>query len=92
MNFNVRRRFTYELQGRLDASYILNTADNKDLRSVDVDRQTFNITPRVQYDLTNNLLLEGVYRFSWSKNDIDGTDAVRNFIYGGIRARWDILD
>ncbi len=89
---DVRRRFTYELHGNLALSYFINKADREELLERDTDQQTFNVTPRLRYDIGPDLYLEALYRYSWQEDRIAGTQSTRSLIYGGVRAGWNLLE
>ncbi len=66
LSFGINRRFTYEFSGGLSAGYIINKADEGEFSRTSFDQQTLYVSPRLRYEFTRNVYLEGAYNFSYT--------------------------
>jgi len=80
VTFGIDRRFTYEFSGGLSGGYFLNKADQGEFSTVAFDEETYFINPRLRYEFTRDIFLEGSYNFSITKFDITRTEARRNLV------------
>lgn len=76
--FEALHYFTYELSGRLSAGYYLNRSRREEFSTTPVDEATFRINPRVRYDFTKNIALEGSYHYTFLRNRETRSEAHRN--------------
>jgi hypothetical protein len=79
---DLSRRFTYELQGGLSASYFRNKADPDEFAATEkIDDRTVNFGPRLRYDLSRNLALEASYTYTRIEDRVDDDHAERNLVF-----------
>ena len=78
LTLNIRHRFTYELSGGFLAGYYLNKADQGEFGTAATNRETLRISPRIRYEFTKDIALEGSYSFDYIKDKEADTKAQRN--------------
>jgi opacity protein-like surface antigen len=88
----IRRRFAYELQGRLLAEYFLNEADRGKLAGKDIDEETFRVRTLLRYNFTRDVALEASYSFTRIEDNDDDTDTNRNVVFIRLRLQYPLFD
>ncbi|MBL0700788.1 MAG: outer membrane beta-barrel protein [Desulfosarcina sp.] len=78
IELNIRRRFTYELSGRISTAYYLNKADAGDYSKIGTDETTWSIRPSIRYNFTRDIFMEASYYFTKNKDREDHTNITRN--------------
>lgn len=92
ISMNLRRRFTYELTGSLQASYFINKADREDPHAVDTDEETLNLTPGLRYNLDNNWFVQAIFRVSRKRYNLSDTDVGQHYFFVGMHYQYDLAD
>jgi hypothetical protein len=80
LTFGINRRFTYEVSGGLTGGYFINKADKGKFSTVAFDEETLFIYPRVRYEFTPDIALEGSYNFTFTKYNNADTEARRSLV------------
>jgi len=78
LSVGMNRRFTYEFSGGLSAGYFINKAEAGKFSTVAFDEETFYINPRVRYQFTKDIALEGSYNFSFTNYKESNTETRRS--------------
>lgn len=78
LSFGINRRFTYEFSGGLSAGYFINKGEEGKFSTTAIDQESFYVNPRVRYEFTRNMALEGSYNFSFTKDKASNTEAQRS--------------
>jgi len=82
----LRYRFTYELEGSVSAEYFLNSANQGELASEDIDERTVRVQPRLIYRFTPDLFLESSYRYTRLEDRETDLDYAQSLAY--LRLVW----
>lgn len=77
---SMQYRILRNLTTGLSAGYYLNTADQGELATHDIDRKTMRITPRITWQLTRDISLKCAYTFTRYDRDETDTTAERNLL------------
>ena len=80
LSFGVNRRFTYEFSGGLSASYFINKTEEGQFSTAEFNQETFSISPRLRYEFTRDIALEGSYNFSFTRNKESNTEVQRSLV------------
>jgi len=78
LTIQVRRRFTYELSGRLSAGYYINKSERGKFSTAPLDEETWRVNPVIRYEFTKDVALEAFYSYAFVKDKQANTDAQRN--------------
>lgn len=88
----LRRRFTWELSGRVNTGFFLNEADGGELAARDIDEKTILINPVLRYDFSRDLFAEASYQYSRVINDSSDRDADQNRVFVRLTSRFPLLE
>jgi hypothetical protein len=80
LSVGMNRRFTYEFSGGLSAGYFINKAEAGKFSTVAFDEETFYVNPRVRYEFTKDIALEGSYHYSFTNYREANTEARRSLV------------
>jgi hypothetical protein len=80
LSFGINRRFTYEFSGGLSAGYFINKADEGKFSRTAFDQESFYVSPRLRYEFTRDVFLEGSYNFSYTRDKESNTDVRRSLV------------
>ncbi len=75
---DLSHRFTYELLARLSAGYYINKSERERFGAGVLDERTFRVHPRIRYEFTKDMAMEGSYSFTLLRNRDAGTTVKRN--------------
>ena len=78
LSFGINRRFTYEFSGGLSAGYFINKGEEGKFSTAAFDQESFYVNPRLRYEFTKDMVLEGSYNFSFTKDKESNTEAPRS--------------
>ena len=78
LSLGINSRFTYEFSGGLSAGYFINKAEAGKFSTVAFDEETFFVNPRLRYEFTRDIALEGSYNFSFTNYKSPSTEARRS--------------
>ena len=78
LSFGINRRFTYEFSGALSAGYFINKGEEGKFSTAAFDQESFFVNPRLRYEFTKDMALEGSYNFSFTKDKLYGTEPRRS--------------
>ena len=85
-------RLTEKFRLTLSAGYYLNRTQQGTVAIVEVDEQTLRIRPGLQYEFTEDLILEAAYKYTRIEDDIDNTTADQNMVFAQIYWQWPIFE
>ncbi|MEM2983405.1 MAG: hypothetical protein QXH17_09630 [Candidatus Bathyarchaeia archaeon] len=71
-------RFTYELSGRLSASYYINKAERGKYSQSSINETTFIVSPQLRYEFTDDIALEASHSFYFGRDREAHADVSRN--------------
>jgi len=80
VTFDLRRRFTYELQGFVTGGYYLNKSDPGDYAVQEIDERTMRWEAGVRYEFTRDMFLEASYGYTTTQYRNSDTQADRNLL------------
>lgn len=80
VTFDLRRRFTYELQGFITGGYYLNKSDSGDYAAQEIDEETLRGDLGVRYEFTRDMFLEFSYGYTKTRDRSNDTEADRNLL------------
>jgi hypothetical protein len=75
---DLTHRWTYELSVGLSAGYYLNKSERGEFSRAGIDEETFRISPRVRWELSKDVALEGSYNYTSVKDKLADTESKRN--------------
>lgn len=87
-----RYRLTEKFRLTLSAGYYLNRSRQGTVAIVDVDEQTLRIRPGLQYEFTEDLILEAAYKYTRIEDDIDNTTAEQNMVFAQLYWQWPLFE
>lgn len=78
LSLGINRRFTYEFSGGLSAGYFINKGEEGKFSTAAFDQESFYVNPRLRYEFTKDMALEGSYNFSFTKDKESNTEVPRS--------------
>lgn len=76
--FSAERKITEDLNAKFTSSYTINQTSRAQFVGQDLDRRTVNLLPRLSYQLTRDLSVEGAYSYDAVEDKINGSSSNRN--------------
>jgi opacity protein-like surface antigen len=76
--FDLRQRFTYELQGFVTGGYYLNKSDPGEYAIYEIDERTMRGGAGLRYEFTRDMYLEASYEYIKTQYRSSDTQADRN--------------
>ena len=73
-------RWTDELSGGLSIGCHLNKSEKGQFSAAAIDQTTLNISPRIRYEFSKDIALEGSYRYAFVKDKTADTGTKRNLV------------
>ena len=76
----------------LATSYFTNTAEAEEFGAESIDEETFNIRPRLRWEIVDNFFITGAYTYTQLINKETDTDTERHLVYLQLKLSYPIND
>jgi hypothetical protein len=92
VTFDLRRRFTYELSGRIGGGFYLNNTDRNQYALDSIDETTYRINTSLRYDFNQDVNVDCYYEFANLKNNQLNTNVRRNMVFVRLTMQWPLFE
>jgi hypothetical protein len=89
---DVRHQLLEKLWPGISAGYYLNKSSRDEFASDKIDEQTVRVRPRLSWEISRYVSLEGAYEYVYVKDNEDNADTDRNSVYLQVTFAYPVID